>query len=236
MAHREMHVPEELIEGAETKQRLHVVEGGEPPGRRGERLLELGSVIVLSLAVLATAWSGYHAARWSGEESRKYAEASVLRVAAAEDATRVGDERIDDLLYFDGWLDAYTSGNRRLAAVYERRFRPEFQPVFRAWLAQRPFTNPDAVPGPLYMPQYRLATRSQATHLEAQADRLYREGVEAKHHDDSYILSTVFFAAVLFFASVSMRLEWWRLRLVVFGLGSAMLLAGLTWVASQPIA
>jgi hypothetical protein len=46
----------------------------------------------------------------------------------------------------------------------------------------------------------------------------------------------VFFAAVLFFASVSMCLDWWRLRVGVFALGTAMLGIGVTWVLSQPIA
>src|SRR5918992_2246144 len=98
MAHRELHVPEELIEGGEAAAPLRVIEGGEPPRRRWEGLLELGSVLVLSLAVLATAWSGYHAARWSGEESRKYTEASAVHVESAQEMTLAGQTRIDDLL------------------------------------------------------------------------------------------------------------------------------------------
>ena len=225
MAHFELHVPEELIE----------VEEAAPPARP-EKLLELGSVLVLALAVVATAWSGYHAARWSGEESRKYTEASGLRVEAAQETTLAGQARIDDLLYFNGWLDAYSAGDKRLAKVYERRLRPEFRPAFDAWIAQRPFSNPNAIPGPLYVPEYHPAALDRAEEINAHADEAYREGIEAKHHDDAYILSTVFFAAVLFFASVSMRLEWWRLRVAVFSLGAIMLAVGLGWVVSQPIA
>ncbi|HEX2105337.1 MAG TPA: hypothetical protein VHF51_16920 [Solirubrobacteraceae bacterium] len=220
--------PEEMIEGGAASHRV--------PSRRAEHRLELGSVLVLSLAVLATAWSGYHAARWSGEESRLYTEASGLRVKSAQEATIAGQARIDDLLYFNGWLEAYDSGNRELAAVYRRRLRPEFRPVFRAWIAQRPFTNPRAIPGPLYMPQYRPAALDRAAALDEEAEELYREGAEAKGHDDGYILSTVFFAAVLFFASMSLRLEWWKLRVAVFGLATAMLLLGVVWVLSLPIA
>jgi hypothetical protein len=192
-------------------------------------------VVVLSLAVLATAWSGYHAARWSGEQSSLYTEASALRVKSAQQAVRAGQARIDDQLYFNGWLDAYSSGDKRLAAVYRRRFRPEFVPTFRAWIAQRPFSNPRAVPGPLHMPQYRLVQSARAAKLDIDAEKLYREGVKAKEHDDSP-LSTVFFAAVLFFGSVSLRLEWWPLRVGVFALGSVMLLVGLVFVVSLPSA
>jgi hypothetical protein len=46
----------------------------------------------------------------------------------------------------------------------------------------------------------------------------------------------VFFAGVLFFASVSLRLQWWPLRWAVFGLGTLMLAVGLVYVASLPSA
>jgi hypothetical protein len=141
--HCEIHVPEALVEGDEV--------GPNVPERRAEHRLELAAVVVLSPAVLATAWSGYHAAGWAGEQSRLYTRASALRVESAQQATRGGQARIDDLPYFNGWLDAYVSGNKRLAAVYGRRFRREFVPTFRARIAQRPFSDPRAVAGPLYM-------------------------------------------------------------------------------------
>jgi hypothetical protein len=194
-------------------------------------------VLVLSLAVLATAWSGYHAARWSGEQAQLYTQASALRVQAAEHATLAGQARIDDLLYRNHWLDAYASGDRRLAAIYRSRFRPEFVPAYRAWLAQRPFSKRRVdIPGPLYAPQYRLSSGERSAELDAEAEKLYREGIEAKENDDAFTLSTVFFAAVLFFASVSLRLEWWPLRWAVFGLGSLMLVVRLVYVASLPAA
>ena len=126
--------------------------------------------------------------------------------------------------------------NPKLAEVYRRRCRPEFGVTFRAWLAQRPFSDPAAIPGPLYMPQYLPSEAVRAAELDAEAEKLYREGVEAKEHDDAFTLSTVFFAAVLFFASVALRVEWWPLRIGVFALGSLMLIVGLAWVATQPTA
>ena len=199
-------------------------------------MLEFGAVLLLSLTTLATAWSGYQAARWSGEQSQSFARASAVRIKGQQQATAAGQKRIDDLLYFNGWLDARQAGNRPLERIYERRFRPEFVPAFRAWLAQRPFTNPRAVPGPLYMPQYRPAETARALALDAQADGLYHKGTEAKSNDDKYILSTVFFAAVLFFAGISLRLLWRPLRIVVLGMGTVMLVVGLSFVLSLPVA
>ena len=105
-----------------------------------------------------------------------------------------------------------------------------------AWTAQKPFSDRRAIPGPLYMPQYRPGELERASELESEADEIFRGGIEAKEHDDAYVLSTVFFAAVMFFAGVCMRLAWWRLRVAVFGIASAMLVAGVVWVLALPVA
>jgi hypothetical protein len=193
-------------------------------------------VLLLSITTVATAWSGYQAARWSGEQSQSYAQASTNRIKAQQASTRAGQQRIDDLILFNSWLNAHEAGNDKLAAVYRRRFRPEFVPAYRAWLAQHPFTNPRAIPGPLYMPQYRPVELRRAAVLDARADDLYTEGTDAKSNDDKYILSTVFFAAVLFFAGISLRLDWRPLRITVLCIAGAMLLSGFVFVLTLPIA
>src|SRR4051812_25645616 len=148
-----------------------------------ERRLELGAVLLLALTTLATAWCGYQAARWSGEQSQHYARASATRIKAQQASTRAGQLRIEDLLYFNGWLEARETGDSQLATIYRRRFRPEFMPAYRAWIAQRPFTNPHAIPGPLYMPQYRSAELERSGKLETSAQDLYEEGTAAKAYD-----------------------------------------------------
>jgi hypothetical protein len=227
MGHVHVHAPHELTDAHG---------GAEGPPARPERLLELAAVLLLSLTTLATAWSGYQAARWSGEQSQLYARASATRIKSQQQSTAAGQRRIDDLLYFNEWLDARQSGDARLAALYRRRFRPAFVPAFDAWIAQRPFTNPKAIAGPLYMPQYRPVELARARRLDDAADDLYQEGTQAKANDDHYILSTVFFAAVLFFAGISLRLDWRPLRILVLGLAGLMLLAGTTFVLTLPVA
>jgi hypothetical protein len=224
MAHGHPHSPHELMEEAERS-----------PASPRERVLELGAVLLMSLAAVATAWSGYQAARWSGEQSQGYAQASATRTEAAQAANHSGQVRIDDLLKFDGWLNARAAGDRELQAIYEDRFRPAFLPAFRAWLGERPFSNGDAIPSPLYEPEYRLAALQHSRALDRKADGLYQEATDAKSNDDHYILSTVFFAAVLFFAGISLRLDWLRLRIAVLGFAAAMLIAGLTFIATLPI-
>jgi hypothetical protein len=227
MEYVHVHAPHELIE-----RRDH--SPADPA--RVERRLELGAVLLLAIATLATAWCGYQAAGWSGDLSAQFASAASTRVQAAQASTQAGQRRIDDLLYFNHWLDARRSGDARLAEIYRRRFRPEFMPAFEAWLAQRPFTNPDAVAGPLYMPQYRSAQQARSAELHAAADEHYHHGTQAKVNADRYILATVFMAAVLFFAGISLRLEWRRLQFAVLVMACGLLVGGGVFVLSLPLA
>jgi hypothetical protein len=224
MPHPHAHVPHELTEGEERQ------------ATPRERRLELCAVVLMSLAAVATAWSGYQAARWSGEQSRSYALASATRIKSQKASSHAGQSRIDDLLYFNGWLNARQFGAPGLEEIYRRRFRPAFEPAFKAWIAQHPFTNPNAIPGPLYMPQYKLKASERSKEFDRQADELTVEGNDAKSNDDKYILSTVFFAAVLFFAGISLRLDWGRLRIGVLGFAAALLGGGLLFVLTLPIA
>jgi hypothetical protein len=227
MGHVHVHAPHALTEGPEHK--------AAPPDR-AERRLELGAVLLLALTTLVTAWCGYQAARWSGEQSQNFARASATRIEAQRAATSAGQLRIDDLLYFDGWLDARRSGDTRLAAIYRGRFRAEFVPAFRAWIAQRPFTNPNAVSGPLYMPEYHSADLARSAKLDDAATAFYDDGTAAKRYGDRYVLATVFFAAVLFFAGISLRLDWRPLRIGVLGFAFALLIGGGGFVLSLPVA
>ena len=117
MPHVHPHAPHELTEGPDT-----------PARPRLERGLEFAAVLLLSLATLATAWSGYQAALFAGEQSQRYAQASRLRIHGQNKATRAGQFRIDDVLIFNRWLEARDSGNTRLARVYQRRFRVPVRP------------------------------------------------------------------------------------------------------------
>jgi hypothetical protein len=229
MPHVHVHAPHELSEPPEPLE-----EAAEKKTSGHERWMEFGAVVLLSLATLATAWSGYQAALWSGEQSQRYSQASALRVRADEQNVRGGQLQLGDLMLVNGWFNATETGNKKLASDYRRRFRPAFQPVFNAWLALDPLSNPRAPPGPTYMPQYHPAPFAAGVALNARADRVFAEGTQAKTNDDRHILSTVFFAAVLFLAAVSLRLDWRPLRITVLVFGATMFAGALVFVLTLP--
>jgi hypothetical protein len=218
--HVHAHVPHELAEPPEHERKVP----------RNERILEFAAVLLLSCATLATAWSGYQAALFSGKQSQRYSQASSLRIHSQNQSTIAGQFRLEDLLLFNRWLDAHESGNRGLENIYQRRFRVRFRPAFNAWIAEHPFSNPRAKPSPLYEPQYHPAQIDDAAALDREADIRFEEGTAAKEKDDKFILSTVFFAAVLFFSGISLRLDWRPLRIAILVFGTTMLLGGLVFV------
>jgi hypothetical protein len=206
--HVHIHAPEELTRST-------------GPVSERERVYELIAAVLLSLATLGIAWSGYQAARWSGLQSRRYAQSSAARSQANRASTLAGQDRLQDLLNFNRWLEVSTQGNQTLADLYERRFRPEFVPAFKAWETEDPLHNQSAVASPLYEPQYKLANAERADQLERLGDTRFEQGRTATDHTDNYVLTTVFFAAVLFFAGISTRFEWLQVRAGVLLLAAA---------------
>jgi hypothetical protein len=202
---------------------------------RRERLFEVASAIALAIVAVATAWSGYQATRWTDAQSARYAQASGQRVEATRDATLAGQLRIYDEILVNNWLNAQASGNTALEDVFRRRFRPEFQPIFDAWLALDPFNNPDAPPGPLFMPQYPSSLPGASDQLETNADQLFSEGQAAAEQSAAYVLNTVFLATVLFLTAIAERFEWHPLRAAILGLAIVMLLFAVFHLATYPV-
>jgi hypothetical protein len=177
--------------------------------RRWEEVIEILEVALLALAAIATAWSGYQAARGDGQQSVLYSDASVDRVQANTAAT-LGQQRLAaDGAMFSAWLEARAANNAQLQAMLVRRFSPEYRTAFAAWLATEPFTNPAAPPGPGYLPEYHNPQMEQAEKLNEQAATLEKAGTEARHTAEEYVRATVLFALVLFLVAVGQR---FRLR------------------------
>jgi hypothetical protein len=141
---------------AEIAKALHESKGEHTQSAksRWEDLVEMLEALLLAVVAVATAWSGYQAAKWDGGQAELYGEASTIRIDADQQLTLGGQQRLLDVTTFNTWIEARSEGRHELAALYERRFSPEFKVAFDAWLATRPFANPDAPPGPSFMPEY----------------------------------------------------------------------------------
>jgi hypothetical protein len=79
-----------------------------------------------------------------------------------------------------------------------------------------------------------LADSVKADRLETLGDRRFDEGKDATENADNYVFVTVFFAAVLFFAGISLRFQWFPMRVTILAIGAALLLYGIVKLASMP--
>jgi hypothetical protein len=75
--------------------------------------------------------------------------------------------RTFDSVSFNAAFAALVSEDKSALRVARRRLRPGYRPAFDAWLATRPLTNPNAPPGPAYLPQYRVPEEERARALAA---------------------------------------------------------------------
>ena len=219
--HVHQHVPEELQESghAETHR---------------ERIFEVLAIVLLSAAAIGTAWSGYQAARWSGREAHNFAVAEATHAKSTREVVSAGEARVQDLADFERWLDLETTGDQTLANLHAAHFHGALRTAFEAWLTQDPLNNPNAIPTPLKMPQYHQVEAERAARLETNADHLIEDGSTARERADEYVLNTVFFASVLFFAGISLRIASERLRMGILGLGVAFLVYGIVQIILLP--
>jgi hypothetical protein len=177
-------------------------------------VIEIIEALILALVAVATAWSGYQAASWAGRRAEQYATASRLRVAAEGLATLAGQERIYDSDTFNSWLTAKLDGEEKAAEFFERRFRDEYRPAFTAWLGTDPFSNAQAPPGPIFMPDYHNAKHEQFVGLSKQAAEIADQGTKSGETGDQYVRITVLLATVLLITAIGQRFRFKTVRIV----------------------
>jgi hypothetical protein len=197
--------------------------------------LELIATVLLALAAVGTAWSGYQAARWNAEQSKAAARGTAARIESAKAAALADSQTQVDVATFTSWVDAFAQDQTELADFYFKRFRAEFKPAVEAWVATRPRRNPDAPLTPFAMPEYRLQARTDADRLGATAETWTAKARRNVDRSTSYVLGVVLFAAVLFFAGMSTKLRTPNLRRALLGMGLILFVGTFVWLATQPV-
>jgi hypothetical protein len=177
-------------------------------------VIEIIEAVILALVAVATAWSGYQAAKWAGNRAEQYAEASRVRVTAEGLATVAGQERSFDSDTFNSWLTAKLDGKEQAAEFFERRFRDEYRPAFAAWMKTDPFNNAQAPPGPIFMPEYHNAKHEQFLRLNKQAAEMAEQGTKSGETGDNYVRITVLLATVLLITAIGQRFHFKAVRVV----------------------
>ena len=201
----------------------HAKHDDHEPVDHQEQWLSIVEAVVLSVVALLAAYSGFAAAKWSTESSVSLARASALRTKASRADLEALQTRTLDSVSFNAWFTAFVAGNKHAEQLAQNRLRPGYRPAFKAWLATDPLHNPNAPPGPAYMPQYTIPQQDQANQLDAQADEEFTKGSDAGGTADKYVRDTVFLATVLFLIGISGHVKLRQARYGLVGIGVILL-------------
>lgn len=203
-------------------------------GDRHDRIVSIVEAVLLAVVAVLAAWSGYSAAKWGTESRLELARASTSRIEANRALGEADDLREFDSTTFDAWFTAYVADDQEAMRIAEHRFRPEFEVAFQAWLATDPATNPDAPPGPTYMPEYEQPGIEQAEKLDASADEHFEKGEEQGATADDYVRTTVYLATVLFLVGISGHFRFRVARYGLVGVGVVMLVVASVQLIALP--
>ncbi len=210
----------------------------EPPSANADRWnwwTDVISAALLGMAAVAAGWAAYQSSLWNSD--------AIFTLNAAIDAQRQamvlevkGMQRSTiDVNIFIAYVDAVKGHKDRLAAFIYSRIPPDFKPAFDAWLATRPFVNPNAPPTPFKMKEYRLISEEESERLMGVYFERLAHARSANRIADRYILLTIPFAMVSLLSGLSTRFRTRVTRSGVVALALAVFAFGLFELLSEAI-
>jgi len=223
-----------MPEGTNVEIAHRLVEHAEERKRRVEELLEVVEVFFLAVVAIATAWSGYQAAKWDGRQTFLYGSAASERFEADAASTYGGQQWVANATMLTAWLQARSAGDVELEKLIVRRFTPDYRSAFDAWLALDPFHDDSAPPSPGFMPQYKNPGMEEAKRRNAHAAATFAEGSEARETADKYVRDTVLFASILFVIAIAQRFKVRKVRISANVLAFVLLVYTLLGMSSRP--
>ena len=226
-------MPEGLSPAEAHKELQHHEHAPRLAGRHG-RILQVCEAAVLAVVTLTAAWSGFAAAKWGTESRLELAAASTARTEANRAVSSAEQTRSYDASMFNAWFTAWTLDRVDKMKIAERRFRPGYEVAFQAWRRTAPETNPNAPPGPSYMPEYVVPAEARAAGLDKQANAHAAAGQSAGVAGDQYVRVTVVLAGVLFLIGIGSTFTIAGVRYILLGVGAVLLVAAIVLITFLP--
>ena len=199
-----------------------------------DRIVDVASVALISIAAVASAFCSYQSGRWGGRQAELYSLSNASRIQAAGESARSLALTAIDVNVFLNYVAAREAGDAGRARFILFRVRPEMRPALTAWLATKPFENPKAPASPFVMKEYALHTAGAERTSETTAQTTFSAALEANKHSDEFLLLTVVFAGVSFLGGMSTKMTYPR-HAVIIAVGTAAAIYGLVRVLALPI-
>jgi len=199
-----------------------------------KKWVEPVTALLMALATLSTAWCSYQSAAWTRQSNRLMNEFNALERRAGLLSVQGTQQATIHTAMFMEVLAAKQAGNEQLANFYVERFPPDVRKAYDAWLAQKPFENPNADPHPFVPNLYETRGTREAAELTSKAASNLEKARSAGNVSGEYLANTVLFATVLFFASASGKFDQRRVRMIAFAFAAAVFAFVLVRAAMLP--
>jgi hypothetical protein len=186
-----------------------------------KKWVEPVAALLMALATLGTAWCGYQSAAWTRQSNRLMNEFNTLERRAGLLTVQGMQQATIHTGIFMQALAAHQAGNEKQLNFYVERFPPKLRKAYDAWMAQRPFENPNADTHPFVPQLYETPGTREAADANAKAADSLKQARKAGNVSGQYLANTVLFATVLFFASASGKFEQRRVRVIAFAFAVA---------------
>src|SRR5881409_4170310 len=134
-----------------------------------KRWVEPATALLMALATLSTAWCSYQSAAWTRKSNRLMNEFNALERKAGLLSIQGIQQATIHTTMFMQMLAAQQGGNEQLANFYIERFPPDVRKAYDAWLAQKPFENPNADLHPFVPNLYETRGAREAAELTSKA-------------------------------------------------------------------
>jgi hypothetical protein len=186
-----------------------------------KRTFEIVALLILATATICSTWCLYESFAWGNVQKENLGAVILMQ----DESIRINDDnnmlRTIDVNMFLSWVQAASENQTGRMVFLKDRFRDEFRPSFNTWLTT---AKPGEIPPgtPFALPEYSLKTTRDLIQLKQNISIKMENVQQANQNSGSYVLTTVFGALVLFFASIAGK---WRSPLIsLICLGIAMIL------------
>lgn len=200
------------------------------------RHTEVYAAILLAIATVATAWCAYQATRWNGVQATAFAEASTDRSESNREFNFAIQLQSLDIELATLWLEAYRADDTERMEFYESSLmRPELMEHLNEWVSTEPELNTESSAHPLASEEYSDELVADSERLKAEAEEKFQRAKEANQTGDDYVLATVIFASVLFFAGIASKFSSVNVQGGLVALAFLMLVVGAVQLGTLPV-
>ena len=197
-------------------------------------VLEMLAVLLLGIGSVATAWCGFQASHWMGEEAKQSRNAGIARTRESQ-LFGLGTQKFAyDATMTTQYAQAVSSGDVKVQKfLRDNLVRPEFLPVLDEWEARIAAGSP---PGNLFdNTKYTNSLFVESRAAAAEGDAALALAEEASQNGDDYLLMTLLTATVLFFAGVTTSFSSRPARLALLSVAGIALALAASRLADLPV-